>query len=61
MEEARGRDIIRLVADVFPANLASMRVLEKSGFVRSGFVQKVFPQRGGLCDLVRFQCLLTRS
>jgi RimJ/RimL family protein N-acetyltransferase len=50
----RGRGITHLVADVFPDNPTSMRVLGKNGFVRAGTVQKELPQRGGLRDLIRF-------
>lgn len=55
IEEARRRGIERLTAEVFPNNLASMRVLEKSGFVREGEIERDLPLRGGLRRVVRFQ------
>jgi RimJ/RimL family protein N-acetyltransferase len=55
MQEARRRGISRLIADVFPGNFGSMRVLEKSGFVRECEVERDLPQRGGLRRLIRFQ------
>ena len=55
LQEAKCRGISRLVAHVFPDNRASMRVLEKSGFVRLGEVQRDLPQRGGLRSLIQFE------
>lgn len=55
VQEAQRRGIARLVAEVFPENAASMRVLEKCGFARQGSVYKDLPQRGGLRELIRFQ------
>jgi RimJ/RimL family protein N-acetyltransferase len=54
VEEARGRGIRRLAADVFPDNAASARVLEKNGFVRQGEIQKDLPKRGGWRTLIRY-------
>ena len=59
LEEARKRGIRRVAAEVFPDNPASMRVLEKSGFLRVGEAQKDLPQRGGLRTVVRFQSELS--
>ncbi|MDQ2775318.1 MAG: GNAT family N-acetyltransferase [Acidobacteriota bacterium] len=55
LQEARRRGITRLAAEVFPDNLASMRVLQKNGFVNLGKVQRHLPQRGGSRYLIRFQ------
>jgi [ribosomal protein S5]-alanine N-acetyltransferase len=54
-QEARRRGITRLAAEVFPDNPASMRVLQKNGFVNLGKVQRDLPQRGGLRRLIRFE------
>jgi [ribosomal protein S5]-alanine N-acetyltransferase len=58
IEEARRRGISHLVADAFPDNIASMRVLEKSGFIRRGEVERDFPKRGGLRRLIHFELRL---
>jgi RimJ/RimL family protein N-acetyltransferase len=42
------------MAEVFPDNVASIRVLEKNGFQRVGELQRDLPQRGGMRDLIRF-------
>lgn len=55
VQEAQRRGIARLVAEVFPSNAASMRVLEKCGFARQGSVYKDLPERGGLRELIRYQ------
>ena len=55
MKEARCRGIIRLAAEVFPDNTASMHVLEKSGFISQGEVWRDLPERGGLRRLIRFE------
>jgi [ribosomal protein S5]-alanine N-acetyltransferase len=54
IDEAWRRGIHRLVADVFPDNAASARVLEKNGFERQGEVQKDLPLRGGLRTLIQY-------
>ena len=54
IEEARGRGLQHLYAEVFVENPASMRVLEKSGFVRETEVERDIPQRGGMRRVVRF-------
>ena len=55
LEEMKARGISEFAAEVFPGNTASMRVLEKNGFVRDGEVQRDLPLRGGLRRLLRFQ------
>ena len=54
IEEARRRGVERLYAEVFLENPASMRVLEKAGFVPEGEVERVILQRGGRRRIVRF-------
>jgi RimJ/RimL family protein N-acetyltransferase len=54
VEEAQRRGISRLHAYVFPDNPASMRVLEKNGFVRTGEVERDLPKRGGMRRLIEF-------
>lgn len=54
VEEVHRRGISLLIAEVFPDNPASMRVLEKNGFVREGEVQRDLPKRGGVRRLIRF-------
>lgn len=60
-DEARRRGISRLIAEVFPRNAASMRVLEKNGFVKVGDVHKDLPLRGGLRRLIRFVARLNAA
>ena len=55
LAEAQHRGVSQVVAEVFPDNAASMRVLQKNGFTRLGEVQKDLPQRGGLRCLIRFK------
>lgn len=54
IEEARRRGLERLYAEVFVENPASMRVLEKAGFVREGELERDVPQRGGVRRVIRF-------
>ncbi len=54
LAEAQRRGVSRVVSEVFPDNIASMRVLQKNGFTRLGEVQKDLPQRGGLRQLIFF-------
>jgi RimJ/RimL family protein N-acetyltransferase len=42
-----GRQLRRLEARVFAGNIASMRVLEKSGFVREALLREVYVERDG--------------
>lgn len=55
IKEARRHGIRCLVADVFPDNAASARVLEKNGFVKQGEVQRDLPLRGGLRTLIHYR------
>lgn len=48
------RGVVRLEASVFPYNQASMRVLEKAGFEREGYLKKMFLKRGKYLDSVLF-------
>jgi RimJ/RimL family protein N-acetyltransferase len=59
IETIRSPEIGRLVADVFPDNRASARVLEKNGFTCMGEFEKNLPLRGGLRRLLRFHRDLT--
>ena len=43
---------IRLQAEVFDWNGASMRVLEKNGFTREGVLRRHITKRGQVCDAV---------
>ena len=52
--EARRRATSALIAEVFPENSASMRVLAKNGFERMGEVQRNLPERGDMHCLIRF-------
>ena len=53
IDYARWLGIPSLLADTFPSNPASARVLAKAGFVSSGMVQINLPLRGGLRELER--------
>jgi RimJ/RimL family protein N-acetyltransferase len=53
--EMRSRGISHFIAEVFPDNTASMRVLEKNGFVCRGEVERDLPKRGGSRRLMRFE------
>ena len=46
--------LVRLEASVFAWNPASMRVLEKSGFVREGLLRKSVLKEGQLIDQVLY-------
>jgi RimJ/RimL family protein N-acetyltransferase len=46
--------IIRIDTGVFDFNQASMRVLEKCGFVREAVFRKSVIKRGRICDEVRY-------
>ncbi|MFK8005338.1 MAG: GNAT family N-acetyltransferase [Saprospiraceae bacterium] len=48
------RGIVRLEANVFSHNQASMRVLEKTGFEREGYLKKVYLKNGKYLDSVLF-------
>jgi len=48
------RGLVRLEANVFPQNYASMRVLEKSGFEREGYLKKIFLKKGEYLDSILF-------
>jgi [ribosomal protein S5]-alanine N-acetyltransferase len=43
-------DLVRLEAGVYQTNPASMRVLEKAGFVKEGIAKKAIFKRGELLD-----------
>ncbi|MBK6516418.1 MAG: GNAT family N-acetyltransferase [Polyangiaceae bacterium] len=43
-------DLLRLEADVDPRNAASLRVLEKHGFLREGYARERWVQQGELAD-----------
>lgn len=58
ISEARNRKITRLAAEVFPGNTASKRVLEKNGFVYQGDTERNLPLRGGLRQMMHFECEL---
>jgi RimJ/RimL family protein N-acetyltransferase len=55
LQKARDRGASRIVAEVFPGNIASMRVLEKNGFRRRGEVVRDLPKRGGQRRLIHFE------
>jgi RimJ/RimL family protein N-acetyltransferase len=61
IEKAHGRGVYTLTADVFPNNPASMRALEKNGFVQVGNIHRDLPHRGGLRRLIRFQLELSKK
>jgi RimJ/RimL family protein N-acetyltransferase len=48
VEYARTLGAVKLLAETFPENLASQRVLEKAGFVLVGTELRDLPLRGGL-------------
>lgn len=54
LELARKEGVCHFAAEVFPDNYASMRVLERNGFVRSGEVERNLPQSGGIRKLIRY-------
>jgi len=51
------RNIVRIQAETHPRNLASQRVLEKSGFKKEGIVRKCFFSRGEWRDTVLLSIL----
>lgn len=51
--------VLRIEAFVDPENKASVRVLEKSGMRKEGFLEKYLVHRGKVCD--RFIFALTRD
>lgn len=48
------RGLVRLEANVYPHNQASMRVLEKAGFEREGHLKKIFLKKGEYLDSILF-------
>ncbi|MCB0532338.1 MAG: GNAT family N-acetyltransferase [Lewinellaceae bacterium] len=46
-------DLVRIEANVFPHNAASMRVLEKAGFEREGYARKLHVKNGVYLDSIR--------
>ncbi|MBL8352862.1 MAG: GNAT family N-acetyltransferase [Burkholderiaceae bacterium] len=58
--EAR-RLFARLEARVFEWNPASMRVLEKAGFVREGLMRQSVTKDGQLIDSVMYACIVART
>jgi ribosomal-protein-alanine N-acetyltransferase len=44
------KDIVRIQAETHPDNIASQRVLEKSGFTKEGLIRKSFFSRGTYRD-----------
>ncbi|MFK7772763.1 MAG: GNAT family N-acetyltransferase [Saprospiraceae bacterium] len=48
------RGIVRLEANVFAYNQASMRVLENAGFEREGYLKKTYLKKGDYLDSVLF-------
>lgn len=51
-------DIIRLYADVFDWNTASMRVLEKNGYVREARLSKAVVKDGMIADVILYAKVL---
>ncbi len=49
--------LVKITAHVFPHNLASARVLEKSGFQQEGFLRKHFLKDGNFLDARLFALL----
>jgi RimJ/RimL family protein N-acetyltransferase len=54
-------DLVRLVAPVFEWNPASMRVLEKCGFVREGVLRKSIIKDGQIIDAVLYARIRARD
>ncbi len=51
-------EAIRLQAVVEPDNVASIRVLEKCGYVREGLLRKYYPSHNrGLIDILMYACI----
>jgi ribosomal-protein-alanine N-acetyltransferase len=57
----RGRGLVALKADVDPRNLASLRLLERAGFVETARVAGTWLVAGELCDSVYLELSLTPS
>lgn len=55
IDHARRRGIRTLVADVFPDNHASARVLRNNGFASQGEVFRDLPLRGGIRTLIHYR------
>ncbi|MCB0628356.1 MAG: GNAT family protein [Saprospiraceae bacterium] len=51
-------DLVRIYAGVFEYNTASMRVLEKNGFVKEGVLRKAIIKNGAIWDEHRFSKIL---
>jgi len=51
------KNIVRIQAETHPENVASHRVLEKTGFKREGTIRKSFFSRGVWRDTVLFSIL----
>ena len=54
-------EITRLYADVFEWNTASMRVLEKNGYVKEGRMQQAIIKDGKVGDVVLYATVRSRS
>jgi ribosomal-protein-alanine N-acetyltransferase len=51
------KNIVRIQAETHPDNMASQRILEKSGFRKEGIIRKSFFSRGVFRDTVMFGIL----
>ena len=51
------KNIVRVQAETHPRNMASQRVLEKSGFKKEGIIRKCFFSRGEWRDTALFSIL----
>jgi [ribosomal protein S5]-alanine N-acetyltransferase len=51
------REIVRIQAETHPDNIASQKVLEKSGFTREGLIRKSFFSRGRYRDTAMWSIL----
>jgi len=58
IDQARRLGGKTLVGDVFPHNAASIRIVEKLGFQRTGTAVKDFPVRGGPREVLQYQLTL---
>lgn len=61
IELARSLDAKKLLAETFPENIASGRVLTKSGFLFTGTTMHNFPLRGGLRTNYQYELRLEES
>ncbi len=52
-----GREIVRIQAETHPDNVASQKVLEKSGFTKEGLIRKSFFSRGSYRDTAMWSIL----